>query len=465
MAHLKAEQRTEPAFPQIKKMVAGIDIGSGFHMVAIPEHLDSEPVRKFDAHTPGLINLVGFLKEKGIVEAAMEATGVYWVPLFNLLEEAGIKPTLLNPRSLKAIPKKKSDVMDCRWILKVFSHGLVEGCFVPDAQTAGLRELVRARAKVVADAADHTNRMIRTLRLMNVNLEKAVSDIQGETGMRIIRAIVDGERNPLKLAQMRDPRCKLPVLEIAKHLDGVYEGYHLATLRQNLDFYDSALKAIHYYDAEILSYMRTIPTSPRYDEKKEGYVPVTLGEYSKDISRVTQERSTGRLFAKESGRILGVDLTAIEGIGPNAILTFISEIGTCVGSFESAGKLASFLGLAPGCDISGGKRLSKGTRKVIHRLSQALRMAAMSLWRSKSYLGAFFRKMRARQGTPKAITTTAHKLLRLMYGMVKNGKDYVKKLAEAEEAKNRERQVKGLMDKARTLGLEVIDPSTGEVLG
>jgi transposase len=456
---------TQPAFPLIKTHVAGIDIGSEFHMVAIPPSLSPEPTRKFEAHTPGLIGLVKFLKEHDITEAAMEATGVYWVPLFNLLEEAGIKPTLLNPRSLKAIPKKKSDVKDCQWILKVFSHGLVEGCFVPDAETAGLRELVRARAKVVADAADHTNRMIRTLRLMNVNLEKAVSDIQGETGQRIIRAIVNGETSPIKLASMRDPRCKLSVVEIVKHLNGVYTDYHIATLRQNLAFYDAALEAIHYYDAEILSYIRKIPTSPHYDEKKEGYAPGELGEYSKSHSRVTQERLSSDLFAKEAHRILGVDLKEIEGIGSNVILTFISEIGTCFGSFESAGQLASYLGLSPGCDISGGKRLSKGTRKVKHRLSLALRLAAMSLWRSKSYLGDFFRKMRARQGAPKALTTTAHKLVRLIYGMVKNGKDYVKKITEVEETKNRERQVKAILGKAKAMGLEVIDPSTGEILG
>jgi transposase len=445
-------------FPLVKTHAAGIDVGAQFHVVAIPEHLSDNPVREFSSLSRGLKELAGFLKEHGITEAALEATGVYWVPLFNVLEEHGIKPYLMNPRSLKSITRKKSDVLDCQWILKIFSHDIIgTHCFVPDKETSGLRELVRCRAGLIADAARNTNTIIKTLRLMNINLEMAVTDVQGETGMRIISAIVGGERNPNKLAAMRDQRCKHSAQEIAANLDGTFTGHHLTNLEIYHNTHEHYLKMIEKIDGEILAYLRTMPTSENHGGTYNNNRP--FPDHKKPTAgqtRVKREKDFFGQVASECHRILGVDITLIEGIGPNALLTFLSEIGTCLDAFDSPGKLASYLGLSPRCDISGGKKLSKATKKVKHRLAHALRLAARSLWRSKSWLGAFYRKMRARQGTPKAITTTAHKLVRLIYGLIKNGRQYVTYTVATEEAKLRNYKLGKLMSQAKELGLDLV---------
>ena len=439
-------------FPTVRTHAAGIDVGAKFHVVAIPENLSDNPVRQFPPLTSGLQELVAFLKEHGITEAAMEATGVYWEPLYDILEKNGIKPFLLNPRSLKGLPKK-SDVLDCQWILKVFSHGFGTTCFVPDAETLGLRELVRARASVVEDAAQKINRMIKILRLMNINLEMAVTDIQGETGMRIIAAIIDGERDPKKLAALRDCRCKQSEREIAEHLNGVFSECHIFNLASNFRTHAHLLATLDEHDERILSYLRGMASAEGFDENDQA--PPVPSERGAGMSRTTRERRTDALFAQEARRILGVDLSLVEGIGAKTILVYLSEVGKSVDAFENAGRLASYLGLCPACDISGGKKLSQKTKKVSHRLALALRMAALSLIRSKSWLGAYLRKMRARQGTPKALTTTAHKLLRLIFGLVQNGKDYVTKAIEEEEAKVTEYRLRKLTKTARELGVEL----------
>jgi hypothetical protein len=299
-------------FPLIKTQAAGIDIGGEFHMVAIPEWLSDNPVRKFLACSEGLRDLAMFLKEHDITEAAMEATGIYWVPLFNLLEEQGIKPVLLDPKSLKGLPGRKSDVLDCQWILKAYSHDLGSACFVPDAETAELRELVRGRSTVDRDVSRVTNRMIRDLRLMNINLEIAVTDVQGETGMRIISAIVDGERDPHKLAAMKDPRCKNSEEEIVRHLDGVYTKSHLLNLAYNFNTYKHLMKTIRSYNEDILSFLRKIPTSSKYSKKNNGYKPQCLRDLVKGKSQTMYERTVDKLFIQEGHRILGVDLKKLK---------------------------------------------------------------------------------------------------------------------------------------------------------
>ena len=225
-----AKKRTENEYPEVISGVAGIDIGSEEHWVAIPQELSDNPVRRFAAYTDGLLALVAFLQEHKIKVAVMEATGIYFEPLFNLLEEKGIKPVLLSPRSLAGIPKK-SDVKDCQWLQKAYSHGFGNSCFVPDKTIIGLRQLCRARDDLNHAIRDYVNKMIKTLRQMSIDLEKAVTDIQGETGMRIISAIVeDGIRDPYRLASLSDPRCKLSRYEIEQHLNGVYTDFHLANL-------------------------------------------------------------------------------------------------------------------------------------------------------------------------------------------------------------------------------------------
>jgi hypothetical protein len=245
-------------FPLIKTHVAGIDVGASFHMVAIPANLSDKPVRDFSSLSKGVNELCEFLVDHEIEEAALEATGIYWVPLFNALERYGIKPVLINPRSLKGTPRKKSDVLDCQWILKNYSHGFGTTCFVPDAEITSLRELVRTREEVINQAADYTNRMIKHLRLMNINLEMAVTNIQGESGMKIITAIVNGERDPVKLAALRDPRCKKSAKEIAPYLDGIYVDSHVSILASHLCTYLHLQERIKHYDDLILVHSQAV---------------------------------------------------------------------------------------------------------------------------------------------------------------------------------------------------------------
>ncbi|MDR1642122.1 MAG: transposase [Clostridiales bacterium] len=483
------EEFVKSSYPLVKELAAGIDIASTFHVVAVPSHLTDRSVREFDASSSGLREMVSFLKECGIEEAAMEATSIYWVPVYNILEENGIKPTLLNPRSLKCLPGRKSDVKDSQWILKVFSHGFGQASFIPEAEIVELRELVRARESLIMDSTRYINLMDKNLRLMNINLDQAVSDISGESGMNIIRAIIGGQRDPHVLASLVDKRCKKSPKEIAKHLDGVYKDCHLINLKTHYHFYHFYLRKIKEYDAYILTVIEGISSkrSDKSDNPDNPDTPVSsdasnasdVSDASADngmnidelkaklkaklqensLSEVVYKRVMGALTNLEVTRILGTDLTRIEGVGPNLALTFLSEVGTNVNAFPTEKHFASWLGLCPGCDISGGKVLSRRTRKVVSRLAAAFRMSALSARRSQSLVGCFYRKMRSRQGPNKAITSTAHKLATYVYNSIKYGIDYVAKTIEEQEEKQLEYKINQVINNAKRLGLTVTRPS------
>jgi len=416
----------------INQYAAGIDIGSRSHFVAIPEGIDEQSVREFSTFTADLERLAGWLNECGITTVAMESTGIYWIPVFEILESRGFEVKLVNARHVKNVPGRKSDVLDCQWLQQLHTYGLLRGAFRPDEQVCTLRAYVRQRAMLVRNAASYIQRMQKALAQMNVQLHNVVTDITGLTGMRIIKAILGGEHNPKVLAAMRDKRCKNNEATIASSLKGNYRPEHLFSLRQALEFYEFHQKKIAECDDRILEQLRSFDVQDAGD----GELPLNVGDALQRMS--------------------GVDLTSIDGIDTTTALKILAEIGTDMSRWKTAKHFASWLGLSPGTKVSGGKVLSSATKPVANKAAIAFRMAAYTLFKSKSALGAYLRRQRARLGAPKAITATAHKLARLVYAMLTNGSSYVDAGQEYYEQRYRSRVIQNLKHKAQQLGFELI---------
>ncbi len=408
---------------------AGIDIGSRSHFVAVPEGIDEKPVREFSSFTGDLEQMAVWLISCGVTTVAMESTGIYWIPAFEILERHGIEVKLVNARHVKNVPGRKSDVLDCQWLQQLHTYGLLRGAFRPDAQVCTLRAYVRQRAMMVRSAASYIQRMQKALSQMNLQLHNVVTDITGMTGMRIIKAILGGERNPDVLAAMRDRRCKNSVATIARSLQGSYRPEHLFSLQQAVEFYEFHQEKISACDLQILEQLKS------FDSQND--------KPPKNVEEALQLMS-------------GVDLTSIDGIDTNTALKILAEIGTDMSRWKSAKHFASWLGLSPGTKVSGGKVLSSATKPVANKAAAALRIAAFTLLNSKSALGAYLRRQRARLGAPKAITATAHKLARLVYMMLKQGTAYVDAGQEYYEKRYRSRVVQNLKRRAQELGFELV---------
>lgn len=421
----------------INSSAAGIDIGSYSHFVAVPEGSSEQTVREFDSFTDDLQRMADWLNSCGISTVAMESTGVYWIPVFEILESAGLEVKLVNARHVKNVPGRKSDVLDCQWLQQLHTYGLLEGAFRPTAQVCALRAYVRQRMNLVRYAASHIQHMQKALVQMNIQLTNVVSDITGATGMRIIKAILEGERDPQKLAGLRDPRCKNSVETIARSLHGNFRPEHLFSLKQAVDLYQFYQKQIDECDQEILAQLATFDAG---DNTLESKPPASLGDALQRMS--------------------GVDLTRINGIDSNSALKLVAEIGVDMSRWKSAKHFASWLGLCPGTKVSGGKVLSAKSKPVVNRAAATLRMAAFSLFKSKSALGAYLRRQRARLGAPKAITATAHKLARLVYTMLKNGTAYVDAGQEYYEARYHAKVIQNLKRKALDLGYMLVEKNT-----
>jgi len=408
---------------------AGIDIGSRNHFVAVPEGVDEMPVREFPSFTGDLEQMAAWLISCGVTTVAMESTGIYWIPAFEILERHGIEVKLVNARHVKNVPGRKSDVLDCQWLRKLHTYGLLRGAFRPDAQVCTLRAYVRQRAMMVRNAASYIQRMQKALSQMNLQLHNVVTDITGLTGMRIIKAILSGERKPEVLAAMRDWRCKNSVATIARSLLGSYRPEHLFSLQQAVEFYEFHQEKISACDLQILEHLKS------FDSQND--------KPPKNVAEALQLMS-------------GVDLTSIDGIDTNTVLKILAEIGTDMSRWKSAKHFASWLGLSPGTKVSGGKVLSSATKPVANKAAAALRIAGFTLLNSKSALGAYLRRQKARLGAPKAITATAHKLARLVYMMLKQGMAYVDAGQEYYEKRYRGRVVQNLKRRAQELGFELV---------
>lgn len=446
MKQKKPSKKRAPKFPKhlqhLNHQAAGIDVGSRSHFVAIPEGADEQPVREFSTFTDDLERLAEWLTSCGVTTVAMESTGIYWIPVFEILERHGLEVKLVNARHVKNVPGRKSDVLDCQWLQQLHTYGLLRGAFRPADQVCTLRAYVRQRATLVRSASSHVQRMQKALAQMNLQLHNVVTDITGVTGMGIIKAILAGERNPQALAAMRDKRCKNSKETIARSLCGNYRSEHLFSLQQAVELYEFYQQKIAECDHQILAQLKQFDTSDHQD--CSGAPPRSMEEALQRMS--------------------GVDLSSINGISTNTALKIVAEIGIDMSRWQTVKQFTSWLGLCPGSKISGGKILSSATKPVANRAAAALRMAALTLFNSKSALGAYLRRQRSRLGAPKAITATAHKLARLIYSMLKHGTAFVDAGQEQYEERYRSRVIQNLKRKAVELGYRLVpaqeEPST-----
>jgi len=430
---------------------AGLDIGSEEIWVCVPEGCDATPVRRFGTYTPDLHALADWLAACQIETVAMESTGVYWIPVYEILEARGFHVYLVNARHLKNVPGRKSDVKDCQWIQQLHSFGLLSASFRPAADMCALRAYLRHRTELIQHRAAHIQHMQKALQQMNVQLTLVLSDITGTTGMSIIRAILAGEHDPHRLATLRDRRCAKSPAEIAKALTGNYRPEHLFALKQALALYDTYTEKLRECDAEIERQFAAIPPATTDD-----LPPIDRSDKGKSHSKNGPTYDARALLY----RIVGVDLVATTGIGPVNVQQIIAEIGADVVAWPTVKHFSAWLGLAPHNDISGGKVLHSRILKTHNRAGQAFRMAAQSVSRSDSAFGAFYRRMKARLGPEKAIVATAHKIARTFYHLLKYRVPYHELGAEAYEQRAREREIAYLKSKAKKLGLTLTEPAT-----
>jgi transposase len=428
---------------------AGIDIGSAEHWVAVPADSDPQPVRRFGACTADLQALADWLQKCGVTTVALESTGVYWIPLFELLERRGLQVLLVDPRQVRYAPgRPKTDIKDCQWLQRLHAYGLLTGAFRPEDQVVVLRSYLRQRQMLITYASQHIQHMQKALEQMNVKLTEVVSDITGVTGMSIIKAILAGQREPAKLAKLRDHRCKQDEAAIGRALQGNWRAEHLFALQQAVELYEFYHRKLAECDRVVQEYLRSF--EDQSDGKPLPYRP-----------RKRKRRANEPVFDARSQlyRMCGVDLTVIEGIEVGTAMVLLGEIGTDMNRWPSLKHFCSWLGLCPQHKVTGGKIISRRTRRVSNRAAIALRLAARSLHHSKSALGAFFRRMKSRLGAPKAVTAAAHKLARLVYSLLKNGAEYVAQTMEAYERTYREKTVENLTRKAKTLGYQLVPAS------
>lgn len=442
---------------KIHPHAAGIDIGSEEHYVAVPEDRDERPVRVFGCLTPDLHEMARWLKACGIKTVAMESTGVYWIPVIQILELYDLEVIVVHAGYAKNVPGRKTDVEDCQWIQELHTFGLLRGAFRPAKEIQALRAYWRQREDLVEQCARQIHMMQKALEQMNLQLHKVLSDITGLTGLRIIRSILAGEREVDGLARLAHSQVKANRETIAKALTGDYHDHHLFTLRQAVELYDIYQQKIAECDRELQAYLATL------ESKSAPKTP----EPQKPVSKKMPKRRKNQVYfdlQSELVRLLGVDLTAIDGISTLTAQTLLSEVGRDLNPFPTEKHFTSWMGLCPNNRITGGKIKSSRTRRVQNRAAKALRLAAQSLHRSQTALGAFFRRMKARLGAPKAITATARKLACLVYRMLKYGQSYVDQGQEAYERKYQERMLDQLKKKATHLGFQLVARTTGEVV-
>lgn len=429
---------------------AGLDIGAAEIYACVPQDRDEEPIRSFETYTRELMLLAEWLKACNIETVAMESTGVYWIPVYEVLETQGFEVLLVNAHHVKNVPGRKSDVSDCEWIQRLHTYGLLRGSFRPQEEMVAVRALVRHRRNLTESRSQQIQLMQKALEQMNIKLTQAVSDITGVTGMSILRKIIDGERSPKELAKLRDPKCKKSEAEIALALEGNYRVEHIFALKQaveTFDFYGQQLKEC---DSEIEALFANMPELP----PGEGTLPPD--------PKTAKRRKNQPHFdlATSLYRVAGVDLTEIDGIDSLTAQTVISEIGLDMNCWPTVKHFCSWLGLAPQHEISGGKVLRNRTKKTKNRANTALRIAAQSLHRSDSALGAFYRRTRTKHGPAKAITATAHKLARIIYFMLRDRTPYRDPGSDYFDEQHRQRAIRNLERRAARLGFGLVPEDT-----
>lgn len=446
----QGEIRPTEGLPVLNPHAAGADIGAEQIYVCIPGPNQTQIVRTFGTYTADLHALADWLVENGIQTIAMESTGVYWIPLFEALEDHGIHCCLISGNVARRLPARhKTDVLDCQWIQTLHSLGLLTESFRPDADLIALRTLLRHRAQLVEHRSPHVLHMQKALIFMNVRLDQAVSDPTGDTGLRIIRAIVAGERDPHKLAALRHPQCRKSAVEIAQALTGTWRAEHLFVLKQALELYDFYTRQIQACDAEIeRTYSAVRPHWPDpAPNDQEPLPPNKRGSNSKNLPKDSPVHVRQHLR-----RITGIDITAVDGLSLDLAQKIISEIGTDMSRFPTEKHFCSWLKLAPNNQITGGKIIRSSTGKSHNRARQAFLQAAASVARSHCALGAFYHRLKARVGPAQAQVATAHKIARVVYHLLKFKVEYQQMSAQEYEEQFREREVRHLQRKAARLG-------------
>lgn len=446
---------------------AGIDIGSAENMVCVPARSVAETqsnVRSFGVFTQEQDDLVEWLKDCGVTTVAMEATGIYWLTLYDKLEGAGLEVLLVDPHSVRHVPGRKSDVLDCQWLQQLHTYGLLRGAFRPAAAVRRLRTLSRHRADLVAEGGSHLQRAQKAMVQMNIQLPLVVSDINGETGLRIIEAILRGERDPQALVKLRDPHIKKStVAEMAAALNGHYTEELLFVLGQSIEawkFYQQQMVAC---DQQIEAALKAMASADKSGAPTAPPKPVPPAQSGSPGAKKKRQRplhgnNAPRVdFTQQIQRVCGVDLTKICGLNLLSVLMIISEIGVDMGRWRSAKAFSSWLGLCPGTKISGGKKLSRRTRHVVNRASVLLRLAALAAGKTDTWIGRFYRRKKSHLGAPKAITATAHKLACVIYHMLKYQEDFMPLDVAVYEMKAHDRRVRHLRKQVEELGYELVE--------
>jgi transposase len=452
-------QAADPGLEVMHPDAAGIDVGNSTHYVAVRPDRDPNPVRRFDCFTADLQRLADWLQQCGVTTVAMQSTGVDWIPVYEILEARGLEVYLVNARHTKNLPGRKSDVQESQWLLKLHTYGLLRNSFHPTAEIRVARTYWRQRGDHVRAISTCIQRMQNALTQMNLQLANVISDLSGWTGMRIVRAILGGERDPQALAALSHPGIHASRDTIAKSLEGTWQPDLLFVLQQEVTMYDAYQQRITECDQalerQLKGFADKMADPPAVGEEPS---PTPHGQRRAGPKRRRKAGSHAPQFdlGSELQRITGVDLTRIDGIDVSVAQTVISEVGLDMSRWEDEHHFASWLGLCPDNRITGGKVIRRGTRQVINRAATALRLSATTLLRSQSYLGAQYRRFRSKLGAPKAITAMAHKLAVLVYRMLRWGHEYVDKGMQYYEERHREQQIRQLKKRAAKLGLLVV---------
>ena len=447
----------ELVLSKVNLNAAGIDIAAEEHWVAVPADRDEQPVRKFGVTTGELRTLVTWLVECGITDVAMESTGMYWIPLFELLEEANLNPILVHPSHIKQFSGRKTDALDCQWIQTLLSYGLLRACFRPSKEICELRTYMRQRDVLIKQSTINIQQMQKALDQMNVLVHRAVSDITGKTGLKIIKAIVGGEHNPKNLAKLRHGTCRKSEKQIAQALDGNFLPQHLFCLEQALENYQHLRGQLEKCEKALEKALKTLEL--KLEDPEIQQIKALAGKKPKPKGNDLNIDMDHYLIG-----MTGVDLTRIESIGTLTAATLILEIGTDMSLWPTSKHFCSWLALCPGNHKSGGKQKCGKSRKSANRVANALRVAAQSLQWSKSDLGNWYRRMRSRLGPAQAITAAAHKLARIIYRMLSDGTEYQPEIHAENEKAVLDRKVRRLTNKANSMGLAVIDGAVLEYL-
>lgn len=454
----------DPGLEIVHRNVAGIDVGNESHYVAVAPGCDAEPVREFGSWTAELARMAEWLKVCGIQEVVLQSTGVYWIAVYDVLEKAGFQVCLTNARDTKNLPGRKSDVQESQWLMKLHTYGLLRNSFRPPEQIRLVRTIWRLRDRHVREAGRAIQHMQKALTTMNVQLANVISDVSGVTGQAIIRAILRGERDPYQLAAMRDHRIRASEEEIARSLEGNWQEDVLFELQQAVDGYDFYQKQITECDQRLQGYLASLPSRVRLQPERDAAEATTESSLEKADQQPNPGKKHGPKPRKnqpqfdleaELERICGINVATLDGVDVMTIQTFVSELGTDMTPWRTEDHLVSWLKLAPNRQISGGKVIKQERNKAKNRVAEALRMAASTLIRSDSYLGARFRYLRGRIGPGKAVKAMAAHLARLIYRMLTRGQMWVDRGAKEHEQRRKERDKLSLQRKAAALGFRL----------